>query len=369
LGLLTENLQRSGGGYGIISLKRYLDAGKAQPDDPMPDDASVPPVSMIGAYRSALTQMAECGAETCPVHGAELKRRIEKINASIGDRPSPEQIAGAEHSCSELLQEWGRKAASHYRQKAGEVKDILLVMARTAESLGLKDEHYTRQLDAVTTKLQTIANLDDVAKIRASVEESARDLKNSLSRMTAESKTVIDHLRAEVSTYQAKLEKAEHIAASDSLTGLGSRLWIEGRIEQRIDSSLPFSILLIDIECLQELNDEHGRLVGDHLLREFARELRSTCRFSDLVARWGGNRFTVLMDCVGGEAHTQASRVQRVIARPYHVPGRTGYLSVQIEASIGLSEFHAGDSLNELLERADVELAKQRTLTRDRRTA
>ena len=192
--------------------------------------------------------MGECGAETCPVHGAELKSEIVKIDRTLGDRPSPQEITVAEHSVSELLQEWGKKVASHYQNRASEVKDLLLVMARTADSLGLKDERYAQQLDAVTTRLQTIVSLDDVTKIRASVEESARDLRNSLSRMTAESRTVIDHLRAEVSTYQTKLERAEHIASCDTLTGLGSRFWIEGRIQQRIESGLPFSILRFDEE-------------------------------------------------------------------------------------------------------------------------
>ena len=352
----------------MISLKQYLDAGQIPDSETTPDDQVASSSSLLRAYRTALSQMAECGAETCPVHGPELKRKVEKIDASLGNPPSGDQIALAERSISELFQEWGRKAAAHYQQKAGEVKDLLLVMARTAESLGHKDDRYAQQLDAVTAKLETIANLDDIARIRASIDESARDLRSSLSRMTAESRTVIEHLRAEVSTYQVKLERAEHLAASDPLTGLGSRLWIEGRIQQRIDSGQPFSILLLDIECLRQLNGEHGRLVGDHLLREFAGELRSACRFSDLVARWGGNRFIVLMDCDHGEARSHAIRLQNAVARPYHVPGRTGYLHVQIETSLGLAEFHAGDSLNELLERADLELAKRQGAPQ-RRTA
>jgi len=353
----------------MISLKRYLDAGTAQHDNSTTASPSGPYASLLQAYRAALAQMAECGAETCPTHGAELKRGVVKIDASIGNPPSAEEIAAAERSVSELFQEWGKKAASHYQQKAIEVKDLLLVMARTAESLAHKDERYAEQLDAVTAKLETIANLDDVAEIRASVEESARELKISLGKMTAESKTVIDHLRAEVSTYQAKLERAEHVAACDSLTGLGSRLWIEGRIEQRIDSGLPFSILILDIVGFRRLNDEHGKLVGDHLLKEFARELRSTCRFSDLVARWGGDRFIVLLDSAGNEAKTQATRLHTWISRPYHVPGRTGYVNVRIEASLGLAEFRLGDGLNDLLERADTDLVAQRALVREELTA
>jgi diguanylate cyclase (GGDEF)-like protein len=187
--------------------------------------------------------------------------------------------------------------------------------------------------------------------------------------MTAESKAVIDHLRAEVSTYQARLEKAEFIASCDSLTGLGSRLWVEGRIQQRLESDSPFSILLIDIDGFRRVNDEHGNLVGDVLLKEFARELRSCCRFSDLVARWGGDRFIVVLDCAGNEARGQATRLHAWISKPYHVPGKTGYANVRLDVSIGFAECREGDCLQDLLERADAELLSRRAHGHERMTA
>jgi len=353
----------------MISLKRYLDAENTNSNSKGEESSSMPCAPLLLAYRSALAQIGECGAETCPAHGAELKGAIVKIDASIGEHPSAQEIAAAESGISELLQTWGKKAASYYEQKADEVKDLLLVMARTAESLGNKDDRYVQQLDAVTAKLETIATLDDVSKIRASVEESARELRKSLSRMTAENKTVIDHLRAEVSTYQTKLERAEHVAACDALTGLGSRPWIEERILQRIEAGSPFSILILDIDGFRRVNDEHGKLVGDHLLREFARELRSTCRFSDLVARWGGDRFIVLVDSPASEAQTQAARLHSRISKPYHVPGKTGYANVGMEASIAVADYREGDGLNDLLERADAQLVKRRADGDERLTA
>ena len=353
----------------MISLKRYLDAANARTNAPEEDCSSPVFPSLLAAYRSGLAQVGECGGEACPIYGAELKRGLAKIDAELGDHPGMREVAAAECSLSELLEEWGKKAAEHYQQKAREVKDLLLVMARTAESLGHKDERYAQQLDSLTARLETVASLDDVAKIRASVEQSARELKKSVTRMTAESKAVIDHLRAEVSTYQTKLEKAEYIASCDSLTGLGSRFWVEGRIQQRIDSALPFSILIIDINGFRRVNDEHGNLVGDLLLKEFARELRSCCRFTDLLARWGGDRFIAVLDCCGSDAEGQTSRLQAWIAKSYHVPGRTGYLSLRMEASIGRAEWREGDTLYELLERADAQLATQRSAISERLTA
>ena len=353
----------------MISLKRYLDSARtrgAELEGICSPDACL---ALLTAYRSALSEIGECGANTCPDLASELKRGLTGIDEELGDHPDFSAINMTREALRELLLGWGSKTALYYQQKAAEVKDLLLVMARTAESLGRKDDHYSQQFDSVTAKLETIAKLEDISKIRISVEESAQQLRSSVARMTAENKAVIDHLRAEVSTYQAKLEKAEYTASCDTLTGLGSRLWAEARIQQRLEFGNPFCILMIDVHGFRRVNHEYGNMVGDLILKEFARELRSSCRFSDLVARWAGDEFLVVLDCAAAEARTQIARLQSWIRGPYEVPGRSGHVSVQLSTAIGLAEFREGDSLQQILERADAALCADQQQARNQMTA
>jgi diguanylate cyclase (GGDEF)-like protein len=353
----------------MISLKRYLDFHTSRDDEP---EENCPPgaySALASAYRAGLTQIGECGANTCPDLAAELKRGLTRLDEEFGNPPGLPAITKTREALRELLQGWGDKAAQYYQQKAGEVKDLLLVIARTAESLGLKDDRYIQQLHSLTSQLETIAKLQDVTTIRASIEESARQLKSSVARMTAESKVVVDHLRVEVSTYQAKLEKAEHTASCDALTGLGSRRWAEARIQQRIESGNLFCILMIDVLGFRRVNHEFGNLVGDLILKEFARELRSSCRFSDLVARWAGDEFIVVLDCAATDARAQSARLQSRICGPYQVPGRSGHVSVRLNSSVGLIEYREGDCLEAILERADAALCAERQQSRNQMTA
>jgi diguanylate cyclase (GGDEF)-like protein len=353
----------------MISLKRYLDAETTRIDNPekncLPEACS----ALLSAYRSGLAEMGECGASACPGLAMELRRGLTRIDEGLGEHPGIPSITITNDALRELLQDWGKKTAQYSTQKAAEVKDLLLVMARTAESLGHMDDRYAQQLDSVTAQLETIAKLEDVTRIRTSVEESARQLKSSVARMTSEGKAVIDHLRAEVSTYQTKLERAEHIASCDALTGLGTRLWAEQRVQQRIDSASPFCILMMDVEGFRRVNHEYGNLVGDLVLKEFATELRSSCRFSDLVARWGGDEFIVVLDCPADDARRQVPRLASWISGPYQVPGRSGHVSVRLDVSIGIAEYRDGDNLQEILERADAALCAERELVRKRMSA
>ena len=72
------------------------------------------------------------------------------------------------------------------------MKELLLVMARTAESASARDQRCAGQMSEVTEGLKAIASLEDLTEIRASIEKSATELKTSIDRMTAEGKAVLD---------------------------------------------------------------------------------------------------------------------------------------------------------------------------------
>jgi diguanylate cyclase len=357
------------GGCLVISLKKYLDSDPARSYDAQIESVPEPFSILLSTYGALLADIGECGESVCPDLSAELKSSLTRIDEELIQHPIEPGIARARNTVHDLLQDWGEKTARHYLDKAGEVRDLLLVMARTAESLGHKDDRYAQELDFVTAQLQSIANLDDVSKMRVSLEESARQLKSSVAQMSAENKSVIDHLRVEVMTYQAKLEKANHLASCDALTGLGSRLWIEARMQQRIESGSSFSVLMIDIKDFRRVNDEFGRMVGDLLLKEFAKELRSSCRLSNLVARWSGDTFLVVLDTAENTALEQAERLRAWISRQYMIPGRSGHASIRLDVSIGCAECRKGETLQGILERADAALCARREPAQQRRSA
>jgi diguanylate cyclase (GGDEF)-like protein len=340
----------------VISLKKYLDSGQVRGYVDKREPVKEPFSALLSSYRGLLEEIGDCGESVCPDLSGELKSGLTRIDDELAKDADVAGITRTRNSVDKLLQDWGEKTAQHYLNKAGEVRDLLLVMARTAESLGHKDDRYAQRFDSVTQQLESIASFNDISKMRASLEESARRLKDSVAQMSAENKSMVEHLRMEVLTCQAKLEKANRLASSDALTGLGSRLWVEARMQQRIDSGSSFSVLMIAIKDFRRVNDEFGRMVGDLLLKDFAKELRSSCRVSNLVARWSGAMFLVVIDTAETAAIEQGERLRSWICKPYPIPGKIGHPSVRLDASIGCAEYRDGDSAQEVLERADAAL-------------
>jgi diguanylate cyclase (GGDEF)-like protein len=302
--------------------------------------------------------------DACPALGEGLKQGLSRLGEDLSIDMSIEEVDATERSVREQLQSWGMSTARLNQQKTREVKELLIVMARTAESVGERDQRCAGQMNAVTTRLERIASLDDLTEVRASIEESAAELKSQIERMTAEGKAAIEELRVEVSGYQARLEEAEHIASCDGLTGLRSRLWVENQIEHRIGGKAPLCVAMIDIDDFKKVNDSHGHLTGDELLKQFATEIKSACRSADVIGRWGGDEFIILLDCGLSEANAQIDRLRKWVCGNYKVAGKSGPMNLRVNASIGLAEYMPAETMKELLSRADAAMYERKADSR-----
>jgi diguanylate cyclase (GGDEF)-like protein len=348
----------------MISIKKYLDsAPDATATYREEDDKSVLSAAM-DAYGSALLAMGDSGTEAYPALGADLKQKLGKVEESLSSEMTLEQIESAKTNVREQLMDWGMRAARQNQQKTREVKELLIVMAHTAESVGERDQRCAGQMNAVTARLEKIASLDDLSQVRASIEKSAAELKSQIQRMTVEGKAAIEKLRVEAAGYQTRLEEAEHIASIDGLTRLRNRLWVECQIENRMAAGGPLCVGIVDIDGFKKVNDQHGHLAGDELLKQIAAEIKFACRATDLIGRWGGDEFIILLDCGMTEALPQIDRLREWIRGNYKVNGRSGQTSLQIAASIGVAEYRPRETMKELVSRADAAMYEHKAANR-----
>jgi diguanylate cyclase (GGDEF)-like protein len=112
------------------------------------------------------------------------------------------------------------------------------------------------------------------------------------------------------------------------------------------------------------VNDDYGHMTGDDLLKQFSTELRSACRATDVIGRWGGDEFILLFDCALAEAEAQVVRLRKWICGSYTVHGKAGEVKLRVDASIGLAERLPGEEMKELLERADTAMYAEKGMGR-----
>jgi len=153
-------------------------------------------------------------------------------------------------------------------------------------------------------------------------------------------------------------------ASHDPLTRLNNRRHFLERIQQEITRSLAsgdsFSIVFLDVDELKRINDTYGHLAGDALLREVSNALMDAVRGEDIVARYGGDEFVVLLPATpAAAAASVAQRISDGIARHRFMAGRE---LLQIPGvSLGLANFpQDGKTAEDLLASADATLYRQK---------
>lgn len=150
--------------------------------------------------------------------------------------------------------------------------------------------------------------------------------------------------------------KLQRMALIDELTGLPNRRLLFDRLAESLArarrESRMLGVLYIDLDGFKTVNDSLGHGIGDLLLTEVARRLRTRARRSDTLARIGGDEFTLILDKIedASDAQAAAESLLKVIAAPFQI----GEHSINIGASIGIGIFPAhADDETQLLQRAD----------------
>lgn len=156
----------------------------------------------------------------------------------------------------------------------------------------------------------------------------------------------------------------EHNASHDALTKLYNRFYIDRFIahELALFAALrdPISVILLDIDWFKDVNDQHGHLLGDSILQQLADLLQQSVRFSDKVARWGGEEFLIVLPGSELKAALQLAEKIRHSLTHQRFP-KVG----SITCSYGVATAKADDTIEKLINRADKRLYRAKEQGRD----
>ncbi len=179
-------------------------------------------------------------------------------------------------------------------------------------------------------------------------------------------------IERDVTLDKRRLDELEFVADRDTLTGIPNRRALVRAAEAEIKAAMTRAgtgiegpcLAFIDVDHFKQINDQMGHAVGDAVLFGLADRLADNVRRSDMLGRIGGEEFAVCMPGVSlRDAKALAERLRRTVtAAPFDTP--TG--PVPITVSIGVAAFKAGDSVADLMKRADTAMYAAKRAGRDR---
>lgn len=157
------------------------------------------------------------------------------------------------------------------------------------------------------------------------------------------------------------INKLKEQSSMDKLTELYNRSYLDPFLESEIDAAKKdnqqISVIMVDMDHFKEINDTYGHIVGDHVLTIFAQVVLKCIRKTDIIARYGGDEFIVVLPNTDTEtATTVAERIREEVSETY-IPPTDGVVISSIHCSVGISTYPVHcDSKNSLIKTSDLAL-------------
>jgi len=175
-------------------------------------------------------------------------------------------------------------------------------------------------------------------------------------------------LKRQKTALEDALDRIHDMATRDELTSLPNRRFMMAQLEEhalrRARGSLPFYVGMIDLDHFKAINDTYGHAVGDDVLRAFGDQARHALRTTDLIGRWGGEEFLLVLP------ETQAGEPTNAVARLRSKLGATEVSAtaphLRIAFSSGFTRYVDGEPVDQAIERADRALYQAKSAGRNR---
>ena len=221
-----------------------------------------------------------------------------------------------------------------------------------ARSLAVRIARPIERLSDLTGDVGTDEDIETLTNVGIrEIDALSHNFNTMLKELSTRSEQLVQ------SRVREELRIAEHelltrLATSDALTGLANRRKAEELMRSEVNRvhryKETFGLIFLDIDMFKSVNDTYGHATGDEVLRDFAQLLKSNVRISDVVTRWGGEEFVVICINVDTDELRKISEKLRQCVENHNFSG-----AGRVTTSVGASLFAAGDSPDDVMERAD----------------
>lgn len=298
---------------------------------------------------------------TLPIDPSVLSERLDALSIEAQEQPPPKIFSlqyGAEEGVSTILEQIPEAeiSISHFRSP----RQMFDALVTRRPELFLLDSSggYEPEILDVVRAIRQDANLLGIPVLLSTEQGS---MQGFLDAMHAGCDNIIErparteHLLAAIRPRVKRFRKLRASMAIDGLTGLYNHTHFKERLQAQVSQSArtrsPISLAMLDIDSFKQINDTYGHPAGDSVLRHLAQLLKGRLRRSDILGRYGGDEFAILM--LDTEIHDAGHVMEQVRRRFNEIehPGQRGVFRTSF--SCGIASFPTYDTETSLTMAAD----------------
>jgi diguanylate cyclase len=321
--------------------------------------------------RLALRRMGEVKLAPTPINysvfyaeAAGIDRNLQQELQGIRKEGRPLTNATVKALFQRYLVDCDELLTNRYRE------DLLNIVAETLDALSEFAGTTAAAGEGFEKKAARLTGSVSLENVLGVVRELIADSR-SLARHARSVESQLEDFSEDIGRLQSELKRAREEADTDGLTGLLNRRAFWNSLENclaSVNQSLPVvCLMMLDIDHFKQVNDTHGHIIGDWVLKKLSHTLRDAVKGRDKVARIGGEEFAILLPhtMVSG-ARSVAEDIRKRVAADRIPLGGDGVEAASVTISLGIAAYRKGESKEDFFERCDRALYRAKRQGRNR---
>ncbi|MFQ5450130.1 MAG: GGDEF domain-containing protein [Nitrospinaceae bacterium] len=282
-----------------------------------------------------------------------LRQLEDVVKKAIRSKP----VTGIAKDIEDFFNQWILE--NEFRGTKDEaMKQIVLDLSSAIQQMVSTSGSFDQNMGKYVEKIQAAGKIDDILSLKDGIIKEIQQVQATSQTMRKE----LEEYRSTTQSLASKLEQTEAKALVDSLTKVLNRNAYNMKIAQMIReyhraggksilTRKTFCLFVVDIDHFKKFNDQYGHKAGDRVLRSVASTIQETLRATDLVFRYGGEEFVILLaQCTLDNALSLANKIRSQVEKEYFVDQDK---KMKITISVGVAAAQENDTEVTLFERAD----------------
>ena len=314
----------------------------------------------LRCYLAVISAIQECPLETDAVVFRKYKDDLRELQSAVAVTREPEVLEKSLETLSDILKGYYRSASAISAEKDLDLLAVMSALGEAAQILALQHAVNADKLLSFTDSLQNIGKATDLKQIRAQIVSHVAELRSIGAAARKEGDRAVLTLQEQLDEFRGRLDNAEERACYDGLTGLLNRSEGEKRLVRIIQTGRTTCALLIDLNNFKKVNDAWGHPAGDQVLKNCAKLLGDQSRPGDLLCRWGGDEFLVVIPCEESVGTARSEALQARLRVPQKITGLGKMIEVVVGASVGVTQLRDNESAEDFIGRVDAAMYKDK---------
>ena len=329
--------------------------------------------SCIETIRILLCCLKRFSHDLKEVSNDRFVETIDLLQQELCKEPwDPKRYNKTVQACKAMSLLQSRKEQEYLVERDQEFRKIVLGLTEQLRGLLDGSGRFEDQVESYADKLDEMCKLEDIRKIREELSQQVTSIRKEVASQRQNKDVDVEAMKAEIQKLNFDLRQAIDKSRTDPLTGVANREAMDDFLVKLVERGVleenQFAILMWDVDNFKKLNDSYGHKAGDAVLKALSRQCVKMTRNTDMVARFGGEEFVIILNGVSRSLALKRGRqLVRSIAGIDLLLTVSGQVKrVRTTISMGVAQFRPGDTRDSIIERADQALYRAKRSGKNR---